>query len=115
MVKQLIIAMDYDNTFSAAPETFKAIIRCFQSTGHKVYCVTMRHEKLDWHDDFSILKNRYDVETIFCDGQAKRKVCENLGINIDIWIDDWPEGIAIDSLYTPVQLTKWREAQKKVA
>ncbi len=55
----LIIAMDYDNTFTADKACMKAIIRCFQSCGHKVICVTLRSGELDWHDDFQELKDKY--------------------------------------------------------
>ena len=114
MKRQSLIGLDYDGTITADPECFKAIIRCFQSCGHRVYCVTMRHEELDWDKDFEELRDKYDVETIFCDGYAKRSVCQDRGLNIDIFIDDWPEGIAIDSIYTPIQLTEWRKEQKKL-
>lgn len=105
------IALDYDNTYTADRNTFKAIIRCFQSSGHKVTCVTLRNGVEDWHEDFKELKEKYDVDTVFCDGQSKREITEKHDIKINIWIDDWPEGISIGSQYNPLQLLSWRQDQ----
>jgi len=110
----LNISLDYDNTYTADKNCMKALIRCLQSCGHKVYCVTLRSKDLDWHDDFEELANKYEVETIFCDGESKRKVTELQGIKIDVWIDDWPEGIPNGSQYTPIQLTEWRKEQRAI-
>ncbi len=110
----MLVALDYDNTYTADPKCFQEVIRCFQSCGHKVIIATMRDKELDYHPDFDTLRDNYDVETVFCDGNSKRKVTQLNGYVVDIWIDDWPEGIATDSIYTPIQLTEWREAQKKL-
>lgn len=112
--RKLTIGLDFDNTYSSDPGCFRAIIRCFQSMGHEVICVTMRHHEIDWLEEFKILEDKYNVPTVFCDGHAKRKVTQDLGIGIDIWIDDWPEGIAVDSIYTPIQLLEWRKEQEKI-
>lgn len=105
------LAMDYDDTYTSDPKTMRAVIRCFQTNGHKVTIVTMRCPEKDWVDEFKFLKDNYDVDTIFCDGQAKKEVVEKLGVKIDWWMDDKPEGIVNGSAYTPEQLDAWRKAQ----
>lgn len=106
----MIVSLDYDMTYTEDPECWKKIIRSFQAYGHKVYCVTMRSKELDYHKDFDILE-LMGVKAVFCDGRSKRKTTEDLGIKIDVWIDDTPEGIPNDSHYTPVQLVEWRAKQ----
>lgn len=108
----MILAIDYDKTITADPKGMMSVIRCFQSNGHKVVCVTMRHHEFDWCEDFKTLEDKYQVETIFCDGQAKRLVCAERGVFPDWWLDDWPEGIAVGSIYTPIELDEWRKAQQ---
>ena len=105
------IALDYDNTYTADRNAFKAIIRCFQSSGHKVTCVTLRNGIEDWHEDFKELKESYGVDTVFCNGRAKRKVTQEHNIGIDIWIDDTPSGIDNDSPFTEQELSVWRKEQ----
>lgn len=107
--------MDFDDTYTSDPRCMRAIIRCFQSCGHKVYIVTMRSREHDFLDEFDFLKKEYDVETIFCDGKAKKPVMEGLGIPIQFWMDDRPEGINADSAFTGADLDAWREEQKKLA
>lgn len=110
--KKLLIALDYDNTLTADPQGFKAIIRCFQSLGHEVMIVTMRCKEKDYEPQFDELRDKYQVDAIFCDGNPKRKFTETLGYKFDIWIDDYPEGIHLGSQYSPDQLDEWREEQQ---
>lgn len=37
------IALDYDGTFTAAPNVFIELVKNMQTAGHKVYIVTMRY------------------------------------------------------------------------
>lgn len=93
--KRLNIALDWDDTFTADPEGFKAIIRCFQSLGHTVTIVTLRDE-LDLDERMSELKDKYEVDIIFCAGQSKERVVRELGLQMNIWIDDNPRYIVND-------------------
>ncbi len=106
---QLLVSLDYDNTYTADPKGMRALIRCLQSSGHKVIIVTMRSRELDWDAEFSFLKSDYGIETFFADGQPKRKYMEDRGIYVDIWIDDSPEGIVNGSSHTPEELQQWRK------
>ena len=64
---QLLVSLDYDNTYTADPKGMRALIRCLQSSGHKVIIVTMRSRELDWDAEFSFLKSDYGIETFFAD------------------------------------------------
>lgn len=109
-MKKLTIALDYDLTFTADPNCFKAIIRCFQSMGHEVLIVTLRVETdRNEGDFFDELKEKYDAPTIFCDGRSKREVCDEKGIDISIWIDDNPQGIIFGSSLSFDELIQWRK------
>lgn len=108
----MLIALDFDGTYDAARDTFRAIIRCFQSTGHTVYVVTARCNQMDYDPEFKFLEEQYQVKTIFCDGKAKRRYTESLGLFFDVWIDDTPESIVAPSTLTPEQLLEWRKANR---
>lgn len=106
--------MDYDETYTSDPGCMRAVIRCFQSCGHKVFIVTMRSHEHDWDDEFKFLKDNYQVDTIFCDGKAKKPFCESLGLKFQFWMDDKPEGINADSIFTGPELEAWREQNKLI-
>jgi hypothetical protein len=107
--RKLTLALDYDLTFTADPECFKSIIRCFQSVGHEVFIVTLRGpQDIGEGDFFEELNEKYGVETIFCDGEAKEKVVHSRNIGIDIWIDDNPRGIIEGSPMTNADIIQWR-------
>lgn len=82
------IMIDYDGTFGADPMMFQDVIEMFQGHHHKVYLVTSRGmdtpvEHAYWFAD-------HYVPIVYCNYRAKREVCEEQGIKIDIWIDDAP-------------------------
>lgn len=105
----LTIALDYDGTFTEEKIGWTWFIDMMTSLGHTVYFVTMRSKEHDWHDDFAPY---WPDKVIFCDGKPKKEVVENLGIKIDIWIDDNPFGIYRGSIFTPEALAIWRSEQK---
>jgi hypothetical protein len=79
----LYIAIDHDGTYDTDPETFDNVIKCFKEAGHYVFIVTARHPE----------KHKLDLpyEIFYTNGEKKHKFMKEQGIDIDIWIDDWPE------------------------
>ena len=81
------IAIDFDGTYTTDPELWDEIVDRLLARGHSVWCVTSR---------IANQKNRREVvipnvTTIFCGMAAKIWHMEtNVGIKIDIWIDDDP-------------------------
>ena len=90
------ISVDFDHTYTAAPELWQSFIKTAQSAGHKVYCVSARHywETAEVYDTIGkiIGLNR----CYLTDRKAKKPFMLAKGIQIDIWIDDTPEAILLD-------------------
>lgn len=91
----MIIAIDYDGTYAADPETFNHVIEIFRQAGHAVICVTgrsagtMGQPVLD-----SIGKIIGEENCIFAGTLWKRMAAEKKGWKVDVWIDDMPEMIS---------------------
>lgn len=83
----MIIALDYDDTYTKDPALWLEYIDSALSRGHTVFLVTMRspieRDKLD-----PILLEKIPAE--FTNSHAKRPFMEAKGINVDVWIDDNP-------------------------
>lgn len=109
----MLLAIDYDNTYTADKPGMQAIIRCFQTNGHKVILATMRSRELDYHPDFDFLEFTYNVPCYFSDGRSKRDYLSELGIYPNWWLDDNPESITIGSHLSEEELATWREKQKE--
>lgn len=88
----LKIALDFDETITADPDTFYKMICLFRDAGHEVKIVTARQDD-GRHVDIDAFIGLDDIDVIYCEGQQKRSVCASLGWNPDIWIDDFPENI----------------------
>lgn len=82
------IMFDYDNTFTRDTGMWMNVILTFQEYGNTVYCVTSRSPdmELDYARRFAEL----GIRIVYCSFRAKKTVCEEQGISIDIWIDDDP-------------------------
>lgn len=81
--KQLSIALDYDDTYTADPKLWNGFVRTAKTLGHSVTFVTFRQE---WNkDDIGIDAKRLGIDIVFTSGRQKASC-----FNADIWIDDWP-------------------------
>ena len=80
----MLIALDYDGTYTADPSLWDEFIRSAQARGHTVKIVTMRHPS-------EAIVNP-PVEVIYTSRNAKSAY-----LKPDIWIDDSPHWIYQDS------------------
>lgn len=78
-----LIGLDYDNTYSDDPELFEGFISAAQKRGHQVFIVTARGPEMPVP-----VKS---CEVFYTDGATKAPFMREQGLDIDIWIDDWPE------------------------
>jgi hypothetical protein len=88
----MIIALDYDNTYTADPKLWDRFIKDAEANGHTVKIVTMRYPP--GADDYpsETIKNA-PCEVIYTSRIAKAKI-----VKADIWIDDSPHWIFQDAL-----------------
>jgi peptidoglycan/xylan/chitin deacetylase (PgdA/CDA1 family) len=78
----VIIALDYDGTYTADPAMWDAYIKIAKARGHEVLIATMRFE--------SEPVNVKGVRVIYTGRKAKAPFLRDLGIEPAIWIDDNP-------------------------
>lgn len=80
----MLIALDYDGTFTHDPKFWVHFVSLAKIAGHEVICVTMRyrHEAIDM-----------PCEVIYTSRKAKGPYMESLGRKPDVWIDDAPHWI----------------------
>lgn len=91
----LNIALDFDDTFTAAPEMWRRFIELAKSHGNRVFIVTARNNtESDLHEIRQAVG--LSIPVVMCGNQQKRAFCINDDLKIDIWIDDYPEAIVGD-------------------
>jgi hypothetical protein len=95
--RHLLMAMDFDRTFTGDVEFWRFFVLMAVKRGHDVICVTGRSPtptgKLELmtvmgEPTLTLLK-----DLIFCDHSPKRARTLAQGYKVDIWIDDLPEGV----------------------
>lgn len=98
--KPLTIAVDYDGTYSADPDTFNKMIALFLAAGHTVICVTGRSDDgvMDVPVRASIGKL---VPCVFAGKEWKADAAKAAGYNVNIWMDDIPNMISPQNLMSP--------------
>lgn len=93
------LALDFDGTYTADPETFDKVIEVFRSQGHKVYVVTMRYKMPHVEARLVLARLQDKVDgIIFTERQAKVPFMElnHPDKEIDWWLDDEPRWLLTD-------------------
>lgn len=83
----MLIAIDYDGTYSADPEFWDVMIDLAIKHGHSVICATMRHES---EGQEIISKLGRTIKIIFTGRKAKYQFLKDAGYSPTVWIDDSP-------------------------
>lgn len=91
-MKQLTIAIDFDNTFTAVPEIWQKFIHQVKKAKHRIIMVTARRNTQENCEIINDMLDLWDCQMpiVFTELGPKIKACEDRGIKVDIWIDDDP-------------------------
>jgi hypothetical protein len=91
------IAIDFDGTYAADPDTFANVVGVFRAAGHRVVIVTNRTSGGQWGDSVRRVVNGGSATSrllpiVFAGdtGETKYHAARRHGYNIQIWIDDNP-------------------------
>ncbi len=89
----MLVALDYDSTYTLDPLLWDIIIDKFHNRGHEVICVTMRypHEGKEVEESIGLR-----CKVIYTERAAKMKFLTELDIYPSVWIDDTPAWIFQD-------------------
>jgi len=90
-----LIAIDYDDTFTADMGLWSEFIRLAKKRGHSVVCVTARQESTENVDDMNQWFRHWDcmIPIVFANNGSKVWTMEQRGQSVDIWIDDSPHAL----------------------
>jgi DNA-binding LacI/PurR family transcriptional regulator len=84
------LSLDFDKTYTLAPEVWDRVVRVFRDAGHEVFVVTMRFDQGPEADEVhEALAGKVDGFIFTC-RKAKVPYVESIGQKIDVWIDDSP-------------------------
>lgn len=106
----MLVALDFDETYTKDPDAWDDVITTLRFYGHDVIIATIRHPYWDAHPLLDHLEEDLNVTTYFTDGLAKRKDLALRGVHPDVWIDDRPSTIDHNSLWShsSPELMEWR-------
>lgn len=103
----MIVALDYDGTYTVDPDTFDQVVHLFNrsGSGNKVMFVTYRsRDRAQGNADIEEDAERLGLDIIYTNGLQKKDMIE-----ADIWIDDKPELIpTLTSLHAELGYVKPR-------
>lgn len=87
----LTFALDFDDTFTACPDLWRAFVRQAEAAGHRVFLVTARRDTDENRAIISEALGDCVLPKVFAALGSKLDAVEKRGIKVDIWIDDDPE------------------------
>ncbi|MDP2141347.1 MAG: hypothetical protein Q8L20_11100 [Gammaproteobacteria bacterium] len=77
----MLIAIDYDKTWTLDPHLWEIFAGNCRLYGHRLICVTGRHPSQPVPLQMPI---------VYAHNEFKRRAAERAGYKVDIWIDDMP-------------------------
>lgn len=86
----MIIALDFDGTYTEDPNFWDQVIRAAKIHGHTVIIATMRYDN---EEEGSIVRETFSGKVdqiIFTERKAKLVHLHEIGVKPHIWIDDNP-------------------------
>lgn len=89
----MIIALDYDDTWTADPGVWLALLAAAKGRGHTVIMVTQRAEGQSAQIRADLAASKVEIPVVYAYGQAKRDAAIAAGYEVDVWIDDTPYGV----------------------
>jgi len=92
MAKSLTFGLDFDDTFTADPEWAAEFIAITERRGHRVLIVTGRRRDDESEMTIRLAQIEYGTNqrVIWAEMGSKLYAVEQLGITIDVWVDDDP-------------------------
>jgi hypothetical protein len=110
--RRTTIAIDFDRTFTSDVDFWRLFIQQAVQRGHRVLCVTGRAATPYSRAQLSGIFGEFTFSLltccIFCDHAPKRQTALAAGYDVDIWIDDLPEGVGAADTETFRTLEKTR-------
>ncbi len=92
----MLLSIDYDLTYTEDPIMWDQFIDLATKCGHTIICCTMRYpeEGLIVEEN---LKNKVS-QIIYTSRNAKLPYLQELGITVNVWIDDSPHWLFQNSI-----------------
>jgi hypothetical protein len=82
------IALDFDDTYTRDPELWDQFIFTARARSHDIRVVTFRKKNMT---DPAL--DNIGIPVIYTGFNQKREFTDDMGWNVDVWIDDSPEFI----------------------
>jgi HK97 family phage prohead protease len=93
----LLISLDFDQTFTAAPGLWRSFMTEALARGNRVCCVTRREDNEQNREELRLAFGEHfgDLAGVVLAGpdRRKRSAAADAGLSPDIWIDDKPETV----------------------
>lgn len=91
--RPMLIAVDYDGTYSVDPEFFRVVVRAGTAVGHRFVMVTGRSDEGQWGVEVRRAVGGL-MPIVFAADGWKREAALAAGYEVDVWVDDHPEYVA---------------------
>jgi HK97 family phage prohead protease len=104
----LVISLDYDRTWTAAPGLWRSFVGMATAAGNRVVCISRRENDEANREELRLAFADLEVsDLILCGSNTqKRDAAAAAGLAVDVWVDDYPEGIVSAADAKPTRAVK---------
>lgn len=89
----MIVSLDFDDTFTADPETWTKVVNALTQAGHEVICISGRANNDENKIDLRSNLPKQITRIYLCGDLSKKHYSEINSLQVDVWIDDSPSRI----------------------
>lgn len=94
----MLLALDYDDTYTRDPEFWNTFIELVKKRGHSVICATMRADVPHEADEVREALGKRVEAIVFTNRKAKHIAVHAAGYMPSVWIDDNPQWVHNDAI-----------------
>lgn len=87
--------IDFDDTLSSRPALWKVFYDAALAGGDRMYCISCRRNTIENFDIINTFLDTHGMQMIILltSLRSKQAYVDEMGLKIDIWIDDMPRSI----------------------
>lgn len=93
--RPLVISLDFDRTYTAAPGLWRSFVADATNRGNRIVCISRREDSEENREAIREAFDGLDISSVVLCGPEtqKRDAARVAGLEVDVWVDDYPEGI----------------------
>lgn len=108
-MREMVVAIDYDNTWTLDPALWGAFCHLLRGRGHRVILCSQRPPDHECSVEVCVAVDGQVDGVVLCSGKSKRQAAAEQGWAVDVWVDDFPVSVEEAMIFNTKNWEQLRE------